>query len=434
MRLISPVSNTSILAAMALTIAAIALGCASASQPPGGPERKLPPEIIAISPESGETNVKLRAVELKFDEVVSDRPSGGGVDLSQIFLVSPRDGSPNVSWHRSRITVRPRKGFRPNTAYRITMLPGLTDLRGNVRKDGISILFSTGPTFPAFGIVGRAFDWTQERPVNGAYIEAVSRADTTLVYVSASDSTGSFELGPLEAGTYLVRGLVDQNANRTIDKREKWDSTTIQVVDSRPPVELDLIERDSTPPNLVNAIPDDSTTLRLTFDMAINPSTELRPDLFRVLRADSTPLVIQRVEGATAYLRAKAVADSIRRATDTTRRADTTRRDTTRRAILPSPATIVAQRGRGVPPPPKPRSPAPDLGVVLHLSPTTPLTPGRYAVFVHGLPNMAGHATDFRRVFVVTPPAPRDTTRRAPGDTARRVPPRDTTRRPPPRR
>ena len=410
---------------MAVSTVVIALGCASASQPPGGPERKVPPEIIAISPESGETNVKVRAVEFRFDEVVSDRPSGGGTDLNQIFLISPRDGAPNVSWHRSRITVRPRKGFRPNTAYRITMLPGLTDLRGNVRKQGASILFSTGPTFPAFGILGRAFDWAQERPVNGAYIEAISRRDTTLVYVSATDSTGMFDLGPLEAGTYLVRGLVDQNANHAIDPREKWDSTTVEVVDSRSPIELDLIERDSTPPNLTNALPDDSLTLRLTFDKGIDPSTDLQPNLFRLLRADSTPLTIDRVEWLAGYTRAKAAADSVRRAAaaDSARRrgADTTRRPD----AVPAAPALPGRSPRGAPPAPKPRTPPPEMGVVLHLSPRTPLTPGRYAVFVRGLRNLRGNATEFRRVFVVTPPtAVRDTTRRVPGDSTRRPPPR----------
>jgi hypothetical protein len=402
------VRRVNILAAMAAATAAVALGCASASQPPGAPERHVPAAIVSISPESGATNVKLREVEFQFDEVVSDRPSGGAATLDQLFLVSPRDGSPDVGWHRSRITVRPRRGFRPNTAYRVTMLPGLADLQGNVRKEGASILFSTGSTFPAFGIIGRAFDWAQERPANGVYVEAISLADTTLAYVAASDSSGMFELGPLDTGTYLVRGLIDQNANRAVDTREKWDSVTTRVVDARVPIELDLIERDSTPPNLTNAVPEDSTTLRLTFDKAIDPATRLDPSLFRIQRSDSSLVVIDSVQWGSVYARAKAVADSIRRANDTTARAA----DTTRRA---PPAAPPAPAVRGAPPPPKPRVPPPEVNVVIHVSPTTPLLPGRYAVSVRGLPNLRGNATEFRRVFTVTPPAaPRDTTRRPP--------------------
>jgi hypothetical protein len=399
--------------------AAIAVGCASASQPPGAPERHTPPAVVSTSADSGATNVEIREFEIRFDEVVSDRPSGTATNLDQLFLISPRDGSPHVGWHRNRITLRPRRGFRPNTAYRITMLPGLADLRGNVKKDGLSILFSTGPTFPPHGILGRAFDWAQERPANGAYIEAISRADSSLVYVTASDTSGMFELGPLDSGTYLVRGVIDQNSNRAVDVREKWDTTTVHVVDARVPIELDLIERDSTPANLTNAVPEDSVTLRLGFDKAISPAVDLQSGLFRVQRSDSTPLVIDRVEWFSAYSRAKAVADSIKRANDTTRT------DTTRRAPAQPPAGLAAAlTPRGAPPPPKPRVPAPETGIVVHLSPSTPLTPGRYAITVHGLQNLRGNATELRRVFTVTPPQARDTTRRAPRDTTRRPPPR----------
>jgi hypothetical protein len=396
------------LGALAVATTAITVGCASASQPPGAPERHTPPAVVSTSADSGATNVKLRAFEFRFDEVVSDRPSGTATNLDQLFLISPRDGSPDVGWHRNRITVRPRRGFRPNTAYRITMLPGLADLRGNVKKDGLSILFSTGPTFPPHGILGRAFDWAQERPASGAYIEAISRADTTLVYVTASDTTGMFELGPLDSGTYLVRGLIDQNSNRAVDVREKWDTTTVQVVDARIPIELDLIERDSTPANLTNSAPEDSVTLRLGFDKAISPTVDLQPSLFRIQRSDSTPLVIDRVEWFSTYSRAKAAADSIRRANDTTRT------DTTRRVPAQPAGGLPGLTPRGAPPPPKPRVPAPETGIVIHLSPSTPMTPGRYAITVRGLSNLRGNATELRRVFTVAPPQPRDTTRRPP--------------------
>ena len=188
-------------------IAAIAslfvTACASAGSPPGGPEDHAPPEILAITPDSGELNVKVKSVEFKFDEVVSDRPIGA-TELDQIFLISPRNGPPRVSWHRSKIDVRPKNGFRPNTTYRVTLLPGLADLRNNVRKDARSIVFSTGSSFPPYRIVGTAFDWVAQHVVNGAYIEATLKSDTTVVYLAASDSLGSFEIGPLPAGTYTV--------------------------------------------------------------------------------------------------------------------------------------------------------------------------------------------------------------------------------------
>lgn len=402
-------------------LAVVGLGCASAGAPPGGPERHTPPAILSISPESGQTNVGIKEAEFKFDEVVSDRPAGAPA-LDQIFLVSPRDGTPNVSWHRNRITVRPRKGFRANTAYRITMLPGLADLRGNVRKEPTTILFSTGGDFPAYGIVGTVFDWAQEHPVSGAYIEAISLADTTLAYVAASDSSGRYDVGPMPAGTYLVRAVIDQNGNRAIDQREKWDSVTTTITGSRPNVELDLIERDSTPPAFGAVTAEDSIHLRVTFDKPLNPSIVLQPALFRLQRADSSVVPIAAVQWGTAYARAKVVADSIARAA-----ADTLRRPPpppAARPALPAGPTIPGGP-RNAPPPPKPKSPPPETVVIITVSPATPLVPGRYVIFGHDLPNLVGHASEIRRGFVIAPPpppAPRDTTRRTPADTTRRPP------------
>ena len=394
-------------------IAALALagGCASAGAPPGGPERKTPPEIVSITPDSGQTNVKLKSVEFRFDEVVSDRPSGTATGLDQIFLVSPRNGSSVVSWHRSRISVRPRNGFRPNTAYRITLLPGLVDLRGNVRKETKTILFSTGPTFPAFSINGRVFDWAAQRPASGAYIEAISRADTSIVYIAATDTSGQFEAGPLPQGEYLVRALIDQNSNRILDRNEKWDSVAVNVVTVRPVVELDAIERDSMPPLFSNIVALDSVTLRVTFDKPIDPYIALQPALIRLQKPDSSQLQVTGVQFQAAYdqekARATALADSLRRAADTSAAARVT-------PPTPTPTPTPGGAGRAPPPPPKPRLPAPDRGIVVMVAPSTPLTPGTYVATARGIRNLLGRAKDMTRSFTVARPAPADSARRPP--------------------
>jgi hypothetical protein len=290
--------------------AALTLGCASAGAPPGAPERHTPPVITGVSPDSGETKVNIRQVEFRFDEVVSDKPSGASATLDGLFLISPRDGSPDVGWHRSRITVAPRKGFRPNTAYRVTMLPGIVDLRGNVLKQGRTILFSTGERFPPFQIVGRVFDWDAQHPANGAIVEAISKQDTTLVYVTATDSTGQFDVGPLNAGQYTLRAFIDANANRALDRAEKWDTTTANVTTISPAgFELDAIERDTLPAAIINVTVEDSVTLRVAFDKPLDPGLPLQPALVRVQRADSTSLDVVRVQWAAAFDRDKATLD-----------------------------------------------------------------------------------------------------------------------------
>jgi hypothetical protein len=396
----------------------LAGACASAGAPPGGPDDHAPPEIVTVIPDSGKTNVHPKEVEFRFDEVVNDRPAGV-TSLDQLFLISPRTGggSPKVSWHRSRVTVRPPRGFRPNTTYRVTMLPGMADLRGNIRHAGASIVFSTGATFPQFSIPGRVFDWAAQKVANGVYVEAISQADTNVVYLAATDSSGQFDVGPLEAGSYTVRALIDQNANRTVDRNEKWDTTTVTVANARPMIELDVIERDSSSATFQNVVVDDSVTVHVSFDKPLDPAIPLQPALVRLLRADSSELQVAKVEWGASFDQAKQS-----RLADSVRRADTTR--ARQAAAAPTPPVPTPGGARGAPPPPKPKSPPPDRVVVVTLSPATPMVTGStYRITAIGLRNLVGRSTPITRTFSVPKPASKDSTRTTPADSARRPPP-----------
>ena len=56
-----------------IAIVAIVTACASASPPPGGPEDKMPPRLVKITPDTNAVNVKDEAVSFFFDETISDR-------------------------------------------------------------------------------------------------------------------------------------------------------------------------------------------------------------------------------------------------------------------------------------------------------------------------------------------------------------------------
>ena len=404
-----------------LLLAAGATACASAGPPPGGPEDHAPPQIVAMTPDSGQVNARVKEVQFQFDEVVSDRPTGAA-SLDRMFLISPRNGDPRVGWHRSRISIRPERGFRDSTAYRITMLPGIADLRGNVRKDGATLVFSTGPNFPTLGIVGTVFDWAAQSVAKGAYVEAIAKRDTTIVYLTATDSSGQFDLGPLPAGDYTVRALIDQNSNRAFDRSEKWDSASVTVATTRPSVELDVIERDSVAPAFSNVVVEDSVTMAISFDKPLDPSIPLQPALIALKRADSSEITVTRVEWATANARARAAADSARRA-DSLRAAGRGNPP----AAAPQPPTPGGVRAP--PPPRKPKSLAPERAIVVTVSPSTPMLPGQtIRVTTRALRNLLGKSSELTRSVTVPRPVPRDSTQRARPDTAR--PPR----RPPPSR
>ena len=116
-------------------IVLLASGCASQGTPPGGAPDVAAPLLVRTTPDTSAVGVRAERVTFRFDEVVSERPSGAP-SLGALFLISPTDGEPRVSWRRDAVTVAPRRGFRANTVYTVTLLPGLADLRGNVRTEG----------------------------------------------------------------------------------------------------------------------------------------------------------------------------------------------------------------------------------------------------------------------------------------------------------
>lgn len=432
----------------ALGVAALAAsGAACANrgvQPPGGVIDKTPPSVSKVSPESGSVNQRPGAVRFSFSRVLNHTPPRG--EFNQYFLISPTDGEPRVNWHRDRIDVRPRHGFRANTAYTVTLLPGLSDVQGNAMTKGTATVFSTGASLPQFGIVGSIFDWGAERPASGALVEAISRPDS-VVYLAVADSLGQYTIGPFGPGRYTLLGYLDRNNNRARDPGELWDSTTVIINRSRLIVELLAILRDTIPPRMSAISRDDSLTLRVTFDRALDPAMPLTPALFRVQRADSTEVPIAAVIGSRAASDSAARRDSAR--------ADTTRREAARRDTgaarpsappgappsvvpLPTPAPPAAQRPAptvpsvAAPPAPRPSRRAPETILLVKLAPPAILQAGAtYRVTARAVRSIVGRAGTTTRTFTVPkppPPTTRDTTRGR--DTTRAQPPR---RRPPER-
>jgi hypothetical protein len=368
-----------------LTAAALLISaCASPGIPPGGPPDAAAPEIIGIAPDSGRTNVRPREVIFRFNEVVSER-SPSVTNLADLFLISPRDGTPRVSWNRDEIAVRPRNNWRPNTAYTVTMLGGLADIRGNVRNTGASTFFSTGPTLPRTRISGQIFDWVSGSPAAGSIVESYVPPDSTSAYVAISDSTGNFVIEHLPAGRYLVRGVIDRNKNRGIDPGEAWDSTSVTLTDSSR-VELLVFSRDTVGPRLRDIAAVDSLSLRVTFDRPVDPTQQLTPANFTIVGRDSVPVPIQRVSGPESDT-VSAVNPAVGGPPAVTRRPGAAVADTTAR-----PRPVMSR-------------PRPQSAIVLRLA--RPLIPGgTYRLRAIGLRGLLGHVADSERSYSV-PAAPR---------------------------
>jgi Bacterial Ig-like domain len=291
-----------------LGVSAIVAGqfaCASPGIPPGGPVDKEAPKVLSIVPDSGKVGITPSEVLFRFDKVVSERPASAP-SLEALFLISPRDGTPNVSWHRKEISVRPHRRWRANTAYTVTMLPGIADLRGNVRNTGAAMIFSTGPTIPASYLSGTVFNWLTGTAAPRAFVEARSRADSSIVYVAVADSMGTFLMRSLAPGQYRVRGIIDANNNNGLDPREAWDTTTVAVTDSGR-AEVYAFPHDSVGARLASIGLRDSVTLELIFDHAIDVNQRFTPQSIIIKTSDSVSVPVISVT------KAEVAADTTRR-------------------------------------------------------------------------------------------------------------------------
>ncbi len=387
-----------------IALVAVLTACASVSAPPGGPEDKLPPKLLRVTPDTNAVNVTADAVSFYFDETINDRGTGPQ-EVDAFFLVSPSDGAARVSWHRSRIDVRPRRGFRPNTAYTIQMLPGLGDLRSNVMKGGATLVFSTGATIPTDRITGIAFDWAAERPAANAFMEAIT--PDSITYLAQADSVGRFSLGPLVPGSYLVRAIIDQNNNRALDRSEAYDSVRITVPSGA--LELRAVQRDTLPARLLTVASSDSLTLDVTFDRLLEPRQDFAATAFRLVGPDSAVIPITSV--LTPRMKRSADSVAMIRTADSARRADSLAGT----PLQPVAPPVVPLARVGAAPPPTPSIPAPFLALTLTLG--RPLPPNTaYRLSATGILSLSNRTQPSERSFTTPrplPPQPTDSARTA---------------------
>jgi hypothetical protein len=372
-----------------LIVVAALVACASQGAPPGGPPDSIPPTLVGIVPESGAVSVRPNRVEFRFDEVVSERPAGAA-SLEQLVLISPSDGLPRVDWRRRSIAVRPRRDWKANVVYTVTLLPGIADLRGNSMKTGASVIFATGATIPNTRIAGSLYDWVQGLAPRNGQVEAIALPDS-IVYITRADTAGHFVLAHLPPGSYTVRGWVDANNNRGFDPREAYDSASVTLRDTAS-VTLLAFVHDTLPPRINTVQVVDSMTLRVELNQPLDPEQPVDTSLFRVTAPDSSIVPLRQVLSADVWDRAR---DSIARADTTVRRAPAARPQPAARdsVVLPRPVPVAEF-------------------VLITATPLRPET--AYRVIAVEARNLLARAGTSARVFTTPAPAPADTTRRAP--------------------
>ncbi len=423
-------------------VASIVAACANVTAPEGGPEDRDPPLVVKTTPTDGTVGAKPKDVVIQFNEVISETPRGAQ-DLSTLVFISPKAGKPTVDWLRSRIAIHPKKGWKPNTVYSITVSPGISDLRQNQIDSTIRVVFSTGGAIPQTHITGVVFDWTLGRGASKALVEAVA-VDSTAYQVLA-DTAGRYDLRYMPPGKYTVRAIADRNNNRELDPSEAWDTLGVTIT-SDAVAELYIFTHDTIGLRISDmTLLDSGRVVKLTFDKPYSPTQVFDLSSVSIKQSDSSFVAIAKIQPAPIRLlfdslarkakedsatknakvdtsvaaRARADSSARKRRLDSLALVERADREARRLAIL---------RGNRPLPPrdttPLPKMRRPVVYTDIYVTLVEPLPPGRnFRIAAHNIRSLSGTSRSPARTLSTPKAEKRDTTAAPPAAPAA-TPPR----------
>jgi hypothetical protein len=290
-RTLRGVGTTALLAALGI----LGWGCARAGAPPGGPPDLLPPFVVEVVPDTfALVEGRLDRVTLRFSERISERPSRG--TWPEVVTVSPESGEVRVRHRRDALEIRTEGGFRPGQVYRISLAPVVRDLFQNTMLDPFELVFSTGPAFDPTVLAGLVWDRITGAPLADHRVEAAAGDSGAVRHVARSDSSGIFAFRYIPAGDYRVTAFQDQNRNRELDAAEPRGITDARVGPADTVVvPLAVLAPDTTPAVVARVELQDSVTILVTLDDALDPELPLDDVRWRLVRlADSVEVPIIR--------------------------------------------------------------------------------------------------------------------------------------------
>ncbi|HYJ81080.1 MAG TPA: Ig-like domain-containing protein [Longimicrobiaceae bacterium] len=274
----------------AALVLAVAAACAQVVPPPGGPEDRDGPKLVATRPD---TMAQLRSyqgeVVFVFDEGLSE------IGIDTLVLVSPAGGSPDADKDGDEIRVALRRGWQPGRIYQVTVLPGVQDRFGNRTAAPIHLVFSTGPEIPSTRLTGSVIDRATLQPLRGGWVEAILRPDS-LPYLARTDSAGGFVFTRIPPGEYGVRAYADNNRSRSLDEFEPRDTASARVAagDSARVPRLATVLPDTSPPRAGTAT-GTGDLVEVKFDDYLDPAQPLAPSQVTLTGPDGAAVQVLAV-------------------------------------------------------------------------------------------------------------------------------------------
>ncbi|MCH4822206.1 Ig-like domain-containing protein [Gramella lutea] len=204
--------------------------CAKKGMPEGGPIDEEPPKFIKANPENYSINFDKDEIRIYFDEYIKlEKPQ------QQIIVSPPMDPKPNImplGTARKDIKIEIFDTLEENTTYAINFGRSIVDNNESNPYDYFKYVFSTGDYIDSLMVKGTVEDAQLKEvsyPVSvmlyamdTTYTDSIVYKETPRYVTYSQDSTYTFSLENLKAGTYKMVGILDNNDNYLYNpKKEK---------------------------------------------------------------------------------------------------------------------------------------------------------------------------------------------------------------------
>lgn len=260
--------------ALAIILILILARCATIVAPVGGPRDETPPQVVVEeSTPNKQVNFQKQRIELTFDEFIVLEDV-----FNQVVVSPPLQYRPTLSLKGKtlRVDFDSRDTLRSNATYTINFGEAVQDLNEKNPAENLRFVFSTGPYLDSLSVRGRIVDArTGESQKEVLFMLYDNLADTVVrttrpFYFAKTDTSGTFLIENVRAGTFKGFALKDANLNYKYDQANEligFPDSLIQVADSTPPVQIRLFG-DAQVVRLLDSDVSQYGQVKLTFNQA----------------------------------------------------------------------------------------------------------------------------------------------------------------------
>lgn len=208
-------------------ISFVLVNCANRGTPSGGDKDITPPVILKSIPENYSVNFNVKEIKIYFDEYIKIK------DLQKQLIISPpMDPEPEITPLSSAskyITIKIFDTLQPNTTYAFNFGESIVDNNEGNPYPFYRYVFSTGDYIDSLSVKGKIVDAVNRKPdefvsvllydIDSTFTDSIIYKQKPKYITNTLDSTTTFKLENLKAGTYLIIALKEEYNNYTFQQK-----------------------------------------------------------------------------------------------------------------------------------------------------------------------------------------------------------------------